>query len=317
VVVATTRPETMLGDTGVAVNLTICAYAERASRSRRSWSAASPSLPTPQWIAIPGTGAVELHSRARSGRLLSWPAAPARGAGCDDRRRADEPECPERFRGLERFEARQRVVAELEQLGLLEKTEPQRYAVGRCYRCDTIVEPRLSDQWFVRCARSPSRARCVSGRPMRFIPEHRGVEFAQWMEKFRDWCISASSGGATGSRCGTATSRIAKPPSRAGPTWCAVPTAGPGAPGRGCARHLVLLAAGAVLQPRLAGQDRGSGALYPGNTLVTAPEILFFCVAWMLMADLDSWATPSARCISTARCATPSIKMSKSLGNGI
>ena len=59
---------------------------------------------------------------------------------------------PERFQGLDRFEARRAVVAEFEAAGLLEKVEPHRHAVGHCYRCDTVIEPRLSDQWFVRMA---------------------------------------------------------------------------------------------------------------------------------------------------------------------
>ncbi len=72
---------------------------------------------------------------------------------------------PDRFQGLDRFEARTRVVAELEAAGLLEKVEPHRHAVGHCYRCDTVVEPRLSDQWFVRMEplAAPALARLRDG----------------------------------------------------------------------------------------------------------------------------------------------------------
>ena len=98
---------------------------------------------------------------------------------------------PERFRGLDRFEARKRVVAEFEALGLLDRVEDHRHAVGHCYRCDTVVEPRLSDQWFVKMAplAKPALQAYRDGR-LRFIPERRGDEYAHWMETIRDWCIS-------------------------------------------------------------------------------------------------------------------------------
>ena len=98
---------------------------------------------------------------------------------------------PERFQGLDRYEARRRVVAEFEALGLLEKVEPHRHAVGHCYRCDTVVEPRLSDQWFVRMEplARPALARFRDGT-LQFIPERRGDDYAHWLEGIRDWCIS-------------------------------------------------------------------------------------------------------------------------------
>ena len=82
-------------------------------------------------------------------------------------------------------------MAELEAAGLLEKVEPHTHAIGHCYRCDTVVEPRLSDQWFVQMKplAEPALAAVRDGR-VRFIPEHRGAEYVHWMENIRDWCIS-------------------------------------------------------------------------------------------------------------------------------
>ena len=98
---------------------------------------------------------------------------------------------PDRFQGLDRYEARRRVVAEFEAAGLLERVEDHRHAVGHCYRCDTVVEPRLSEQWFVKMAplARPALEAYQSGR-LRFVPERRGDEYAHWMESIRDWCIS-------------------------------------------------------------------------------------------------------------------------------
>jgi len=94
---------------------------------------------------------------------------------------------PERFHGLDRYEARKRVVQEFEALGLLERVEPHRHAVGHCYRCDTVVEPRLSDQWFVRMAplAQPALAAYRDGR-LHFVPERRDDEYANWMENIRN-----------------------------------------------------------------------------------------------------------------------------------
>ena len=118
---------------------------------------------------------------------------------------------PERFQGLDRFEARKRVVAELEAAGLLEKVESHRHAVGHCYRCDTVIEPRLSEQWFVRM--EPLARPALAALPRRDPPVHprapgRRLRPAGWRGSATG-ASRASSGGDTASRCGTARPRAA------------------------------------------------------------------------------------------------------------
>ncbi|HEV2291869.1 MAG TPA: class I tRNA ligase family protein, partial [Gemmatimonadales bacterium] len=188
-----------------------------------------------------------------------------------------------------------------------------------CYRCDTVVEPRVSDQWFVRMAPLAQPAlQAYRDGALTFIPERRGEEYAQWMENIRDWCISRQLW--WGHRipvwycdgCGQMTvsrSEVEDCPSCRGPvrqdedvldTWFSswlVPFSSLGWP------------------VETADLQR----FYPGTTLVTAPEILFFWVARMVMAGLEfRGALPFATVYlhGTVRD-TQHRKMSKSLGNGI
>ncbi len=193
VTVATTRPETMLGDTAVAVHPDDPRYT-RLIGQRLRLPLVDREIPIVADSAIDkdfGTGAVKVtpahdpvdfeigqrHSLAQID--IMTPEA----------RMAET--VPERFQGLDRYEARKKVVQEFEALGLLAGVENHRHAVGHCYRCDTVIEPRLSDQWFVKMAplAKPALQAYTDGR-LRFIPERRGDEYAQWMENIRDWCIS-------------------------------------------------------------------------------------------------------------------------------
>ena len=95
------------------------------------------------------------------------------------------------FVGLERFEARRRIVEELEKAGFLERTEDYENRVGRCYRCQTIIEPRLSIQWFVDIAPLAERAAdAVRDGRIRIVPERFTGTYLNWMDGIRDWCIS-------------------------------------------------------------------------------------------------------------------------------
>ncbi|MCA9721194.1 MAG: class I tRNA ligase family protein, partial [Gemmatimonadetes bacterium] len=172
-VVATTRPETMLGDTAVAVHPTDPRYRDLIGREL--------ALPlTDRTIPIIADEAVEADFG--SGAVKVTPAhdptdfeigrrhgLPQLDVMTDDAHLNDSVPAP--YRGLERLEARRQVVAAFEALGLLVKVEPHRHAVGHCYRCGTVVEPRLSDQWFVRMA--PLAAPALAAyreRRLRFLP---------------------------------------------------------------------------------------------------------------------------------------------------
>ena len=228
---------------------------------------------------------------------------------------------PERFQGLDRFEARRQVVAELEALGLLEKVEDHRHAVGHCYRCGTVIEPRLSDQWFVRMEplARPALARYRDGT-IQFIPERRGDDYERWLEGIRDWCISRQLW--WGHRI---------------PVWYCED--------EGCGRTSVSrtdLAAcpgcgGAVRQDEdvldtwfsswlvpftsLGWPERTAdlATYYPGHTLVSSPDILFFWVARMIMSGLEFMDEPpyTRMYLHGVVRDTQHRKMSKSLGNGI
>jgi len=322
-VVATTRPETMLGDTAVAVHPDDERYRGLVGRELRlpvvdrlvpivADEAVDPSF---------GSGAVKVtpaHDPTdfEIGRRHGLP-------GID----VMTPEArmslaaPERFQGLDRAEARQRVVAEFEAAGLLVKVEPHRHGVGHCYRCGTVVEPRLSDQWFVKMEplARPALARYRDGT-LQFIPERRGDDYARWLEGIRDWCISRQlwwghripvwyCEAAGCGRTSVSRSDLERCPGCGGPlrqdddvldTWFSswlVPFSSLGWPER----------------------TADLATYYPGHTLVSAPEILFFWVARMIMSGIHFMGeVPYTRMYlhGTVRD-TRHRKMSKSLGNGI
>ena len=193
VTVATTRPETMLGDTAVAVHPGDERYRALIGRQLR--------LPVVDRL-VPVVADEAVDPAFGTGAVKVTPAHDP--ADFEIGRRHDLPSidimtpdarislaAPERFQGLDRLDARRAVVAEFEAAGLLAKVEPHRHAVGHCYRCHTVVEPRLSDQWFVRMAPLARPAlEAYRDGTLTFVPERRGDDYAAWLEGIRDWCIS-------------------------------------------------------------------------------------------------------------------------------
>ena len=163
-----------------------------ASCCCRSWTGAIPIVADDAVDPAFGTGAVKITpahdpNDFEIGRRHDLPMHRRH-----DARGADQPaRRPSGSRGSTASRRATRVVAEFEAAGLLEKVEPHRHAVGHCYRCDTVVEPRLSDQWFVRM--EPLAAPALAGVPRRharILPERRGDDYVHWLEGIRDWSIS-------------------------------------------------------------------------------------------------------------------------------
>jgi valyl-tRNA synthetase len=190
--VATTRPETMLGDTGVAVHPKDRRYAHLVGKTavlplaRREIPIVADDAIDPKF----GTGAVkvtpahdpndfQLAGRQGLPELVVMDEHGAMNENAGD------------FRGLDRLEARGRILDALRDAGYLEKTEPYTHAVGHCSRCDSVIEPYLSWQWFVKMAplAAPAIEAARKGH-VKFFPARWKKVYLYWLENIRDWCIS-------------------------------------------------------------------------------------------------------------------------------
>lgn len=192
ITVATTRPETLLGDTAVAVHPDDPRYRAfhgallRLPLLGREIPLIADSHVDPEF----GTGALKVTPAHdfhdfEIARRHNLPAVKA----LDEEGRMTA--ATGRYQGLDRFVCRERVLKDLKQEGLLEKTERYHHAVGRCYRCRTVVEPLISKQWFVavKTLAEPAMAAVREGR-VKLIPENWERSYFDWMTNIRDWCIS-------------------------------------------------------------------------------------------------------------------------------
>jgi valyl-tRNA synthetase len=195
ITVATTRPETMLGDTAVAVNpederyRTLIGLRVALPLTNRlipiiSDSAVDPSFGTG---AVKVTPAHDFNDEAMARRQS--PMLPFITVIGEDGRMTAQ--AGNKYHGLDRYECRKAVVSDLKGLGLIEKEERHRHSVGHCYRCKTIIEPLLTPQWYVKVGPLAEEAiKAVKEGRIRIIPDIWDNTYFSWMENIRDWCIS-------------------------------------------------------------------------------------------------------------------------------
>ncbi len=317
---ATTRPETMLGDTAVAVHPEDPRY--------QAFIGKSVILPVVgKEIPVVADSYVEMDFG--TGVVKITPAHDPNDFEVGLRHNlpvlnvmTDEGKMNEnagQYAGFDRYECRKALVAELERQGFLEKVEPTRHNVGSCYRCDTVVEPRVSLQWFVKMKPLAEPAiETVRKGETRMVPERFTKTYFNWMENIKDWCISRQLW--WGHRI---------------PVWycaeCGEMTVAAEAP---CACGKC---GGSITQDPDTLDTWFSSALwpfstlgwpentadfaryYPTSTLVTAYDIIFFWVARMIFSGLAyTGKTPFDTVLFSGIVRdAQGRKMSKSLGNGI
>ena len=287
-VVATTRPETMLGDTAVAVNPEDDRYRDMDSR-RVVLPLMDREIPIiyDDYVDMTfGTGALKITPAHDPNDFIVGERHGLPGIkviGDDGVMTAEAG----RFEGLDRFECRRKVVEALETAGLLVKIDEHPHSVGHCYRCQTVVEPNLSPQWFVRTRPLAEKAiEAVRDERTRIIPEKWKNDYYIWLENVRDWCISRQiwwGHQVPAWTCGDCSGLIV---SEGDPDQC--PECG--------SAHLVrdedVLDTwfSSALWPfsTLGWPDKTAllETFYPTAVLVTAFDILFFWVARMMMMGL-------------------------------
>jgi valyl-tRNA synthetase len=320
--VSTTRPETMLGDTGVAVSPEdpryrglIGAEVDLPLTGRRipvvADSGVDPEFGTGMVKVTPAHDPNDFEIAARTGLPLLDVMNP--DATMNER-------APAEFRGKDRFEVRKAVLDALEHRELRGDDVAHTHSVPQCYRCHTVVEPRLSLQWFVKMKplAEPALAASRDGT-ITFTPERHRKVYEHWMENIRDWCISRQLW--WGHRI---------------PVWycrtcgkMTVPRQDPDACSHCGSKEIEqdpdvldtwfsswLWPFSTFGWPE---QTEELKAFYPTHTLSTAPEILFFWVARMIMAGYEFMGrAPFTQVYLHATVRDKyGRKMSKSLGNGI
>ncbi|MBW7997307.1 MAG: valine--tRNA ligase [Candidatus Glassbacteria bacterium] len=321
ITVATTRPETMLGDTAVAVNPDDERYKEIIGRKLRlpvvgrEIEIIADSHVDPEF----GTGLVKVTpahdpNDFEIGRRHNLEQVQVMAGDGTMNERAGQ------FAGLDRFEARKKLVERLDSEGLLEKTADHAHSVGHCYRCDTMVEPYLSTQWFVKMKPLAEPAlEVVRAGKIKFHPARWTRIYYDWLENIRDWCISRQIWWGHQVPVWYCDSCDEMTVSETDPDKCAH------CGGAGIRQDEDVLDTwfSSQLWPfTTLGWPEDTPDLrrfYPTNVLSTAPEIIFFWVARMIMAGLEFMGDIPFSDVyfhGTVRDDTGR-KMSKSLGNAV
>ena len=329
VVVATTRPETMLGDTAVAVNPKDERYMDMVGKTlilpivNREIPLISDNYVSKDF----GTGAVKITPAHDPNDFQMGLRNDLNPIVIMDETAEMMGDIPSEYLGLDRFDARKKIVEKMDELGLLVKIEEHDNKVGHCYRCDTIIEPYYSDQWFVKMKPLAEKSlEAALNEDVKFFPERWKKIYCEWMENIRDWCISRQiwwghripvwyCEGGLSANCGEIIV------SETDPTHC------PKCGGTNLRQETDVLDTwfSSWLWPFTTMGWEGElntddlKKFFPTNVLVTGPDIIFFWVARMVMASLYfTKEAPFSDVIlhGTVR-AKNGQKMSKSLGNVI
>ena len=190
--IATTRPETMLGDTGIAVNPEDERYAHLVGKT-----AILPLVGR----ELPIVADEYVDKEFGSGAVKMTPAHDPNDFGVGERHNLEQinvmnedgtmNELAGKYQGMDRYECRKQLMKDLEEAGYVIAIKDHPHSVGTCYRCHTVIEPRLSEQWFVKMDELAKPAiDILKSKELQFVPERYDKTYLQWLENIRDWCIS-------------------------------------------------------------------------------------------------------------------------------
>ena len=285
ITVATTRPETMLGDTAVAVNAKDERYTHLHGKKvllplmNREIPIITDELAQPEF----GTGAVKVTpahdpNDFQAGLRHNLPQIDV----LDEHARMNQNAGA--YAGLDRFEARKRVLADLQEQGFLVGEKDHALSIGKCERCGTIVEPRLSEQWFIKIKPLADRAKeAVESGEITIIPDNYRQIYLNWMNNIYDWCISRQLWWGHRIPAWTCDSCKEIIVAREAPAKC---TKCGGAKLEQVSDVLDTWFSSGLLPFTTLGwpeKTRDQAVFYPTTLLITAYEILFFWVARMIM----------------------------------